>query len=128
MILVDTSVWVDHFNQKDTYVHDQLAAGNLAIHIMVIGELACGNLRNRATTMSNLYKIPRLAELSHDSVIEAIEREQLMGKGIGFIDAHLICTTLQHKGARLWTRDRRLFQLADELGVAFNENESDSRE
>ena len=122
MILVDTSVWIDHLNANEPHVLLHLAAGNLAIHSMVIGELACGNLRNRSETISHLYAIPQFEELSHDFVMQAIEQQRLMGRGIGFIDAHLISATLEHEGARLWTRDQRLHELAEELGVAYVEN------
>ena len=124
MILVDTSVWIDYLRAHDPHVLGHLTAGSLAIHSMVIGELACGDLSNRSETIAHLFAIPKLEELSNDIVIEAIEQQEWMGRGIGFIDAHLIASTLHHRGAKLWTRDKNLRQLAQELGVAYAETTS----
>ena len=95
------------------------------MHSMVIGELACGNLPNREATMDLLTGIPKLAELSNELVTARIEDNSLMGRGIGFVDAHLVCAVLAHEGARLWSRDRRLHQVAAELGVAFVEDDDE---
>ncbi len=95
---------------------------------MVIGELACGNLRARDARMAELNDVPRIPELGHDTVITRIEERNLMGRGIGFIDAHLICAVLEREGTRLWTRDGRLHRVAADLGVAFVEDDNASEE
>ena len=123
MILVDTSVWIDHLRARNTTMNDRLLSGNVLTHSMVIGELACGNLPDRRTRMSELRALPRITELDSYSVLSVIEERQLMGRGIGFVDAHLISAVLQHDGARLWTHDRRLNRVATDLGVAFVQND-----
>ena len=89
------------------------------MHSMVIGELVCGNLRDRVGTMAVLKAIPRIGELANETVITRIQNDALAGRGIGFVDAHLLCAVRDRKGARLWTRDRRLNDVADEFGVAY---------
>ena len=126
MILVDTSVWVDHLRAPNPTMNDRLRGGDVLTHSMVIGELACGNLPDRRTRMSELGALPRITELHNDNVIHAIEERDLMGRGIGFVDAHLICAVLKHHGVRLWTHDKRLNGVATELGVAFTENDGPS--
>ena len=121
MILVDTSVWVDHLNAPDATMTARLRANEVLIHSMVIGELACGNLRSREVRIAELNGVPKIAELNNDVVIAHIEERNLMGRGIGFIDAHLICAVLDQEGTCLWTRDRRLHRVAANLGVAFVE-------
>ena len=123
MILVDTSVWIDHLNAPNPAMNFRLRGGDVLTHSMVIGELACGNLPDRRTRMSQLRALPRITELDSDSVISVIEQRDLMGRGIGFVDAHLISAVLKHDGACLWTHDRRLNRVATELGVAFVEND-----
>ena len=101
----------------------RLRVGEVLMHSMVIGELACGNLSDRQARFSELHGMPKIAELDNDVVITRIAERKLMGRGIGFIDAHLICAVLEQEGARLWTRDRRLNLIATEHGVAFNESD-----
>ena len=123
MILVDTSVWVDHLRQADEGMRQHLAAANVATHPMVIGELACGNLPRRPETLVQLRTLPGLAALDDHAVLALIESNRLMGRGIGFVDAHLLGAVLAGPaGTQLWTRDRRLHELADEAGVAYFEN------
>ena len=121
MILVDTSVWIDHLRAADARLIQHLSAGELVMHSMVIGELACGNLRDRAATMNLLGAIPRIGELTNSDVIARIEKDALAGCGIGFVDAHLLCSVKARQGARLWTRDRGLMGSAKEFGVAYAE-------
>lgn len=122
MILVDTSVWVDHLRQADEGMRQHLAADNVAMHPMVIGELACGNLPRREETLAQLRTLPGLAALDDNAVLALIESSRLMGRGIGFVDAHLLGAVLTGPaGTQLWTRDRRLHELADQAGVAYFE-------
>ena len=119
MILVDTNVWVDHLRQADKDMQRHLAAGNVATHPMVIGELACGNLPRREETLAQLRTLPGLKALDDEAVVKLIESNKLMGRGIGFVDAHLLGAVLAGStGTLLWTRDKRLHELADEAGVA----------
>jgi len=121
MILVDTSVWSDPLRSADERLIRQLGAGELVTHSMVMGELACGNLRERAATMNLLDAIPKIGELTNGAVISRIEKDALAGRGIGFVDAHLLCAVKAKQGARLWTRDRGLKRIAEEFGVAYAE-------
>ena len=123
MILVDTSVWVDHLRQADEGRQEHLAAGNVATHPMVLGELACGNLPQREERLAQLRALPGLKALDDEAVVALIESNKLMGRGIGFVDAHLLGAVLAGPaGTLLWTRDRRLRELADESGVAHIED------
>ena len=122
MILVDTSVWVDHLRTPDSEMMEQLNANNVIIHPFVIGELACGNLPNRAEVLRMLRLLPQIEQATQDYVISTIETSGLMGRGIGFIDVHLICSVLDSSDTLLWTRDNRLGQIAVELGVAYDES------
>ena len=122
MIPVDTSVWIDHLRMSDLALLENLRSGQVLMHTMVVGEVACGNLPRRAETLRSMRSLPRIKELSHELVLSRIESRNLKGRGIGFIDAHLICSVLEHGETLLWTRDRRLQRVAEDLRVAFSEN------
>ncbi len=122
MILVDTSVWIDHLRSPEPELVELLRTDEVLIHTMIIGELACGTFKTRAQRLRDWWALPRIAELNHDRVVSVIESRNLMGRGIGFVDAHLLCAVLSHNGTALWTRDRRLEELAQELGVVFSES------
>ncbi len=121
MILVDTSVWIDHLRKGDDTLVSLLNSTQVSTHPFVIGELACGNLSNRVTFLSLLKNLPTIQPALHDEVLFFIEHNQLMGRGIGFIDAHLLASLALSKQTFLWTRDKRLAALAEKLGMAFNE-------
>lgn len=118
MILVDTSVWVAHLRAGDPALAALLDGNRVAMHPFVLGELACGNLRRRAELLALLGRLPRVAVARDDEVLFFIERHALMGRGIGYLDAHLLAAVALDGGARLWTRDKRLHALAGELGLA----------
>lgn len=118
MILVDTSVWVAHLRAGDPALAALLDGNRVAMHPFVLGELACGNLRRRAELLALLGRLPRVAVARDDEVLFFIERHALMGRGIGYGDAHLLAAVALDGGARLWTRDKRLHALAGELGLA----------
>jgi predicted nucleic acid-binding protein len=116
VILVDTSVWVDHLRSGIPELAARLEGGEVLIHPWVIGELACGNLRDRHRVLSLLQGLPMAPTASDPEVLSMLETHQLMGRGIGWIDAHLLASALLAHGA-LWTRDRRLAGIAEELGA-----------
>jgi predicted nucleic acid-binding protein len=107
VILVDTSVWVDHFRRGNARLKLLLEDGETATHPMVLGELACGNLPRRRETLHLLESLPAIPQAPDRLVREAIETRRLWGKGIGWIDAHLVVASLI-SGVPLWTLDRRL--------------------
>lgn len=119
MILVDTSVWVDHLRSHDEQLFGLLMQGVVSIHPMIIGELACGHLQNRMQLMDLLQSLPASPEATHRETIFLLESHQLMGKGIGYIDLHLLAACLISDNAHLWTRDKRLAGIAESLGIAF---------
>jgi predicted nucleic acid-binding protein len=121
MILVDTSVWVDHLRRGDKTLTRLLTQGQVCIHPMIIGELACGHLQNRKQLIDLWQNLPCSVEASHPEVMLFVESHRLMGQGIGFVDAHLLTSTRLTANARLWTRDKRLVSVAQSLGVEFSD-------
>ena len=120
MILVDTSVWVEHLRRGLPRLASLLQEGEALIHPWVIGELACGNLRNRQEVLELLQGLPAATVASDTEVLLLIERGHLMGRGIGYVDVHLLASArLSH--CRLWTQDRRLAAVAEELGLGASE-------
>ena len=120
MILVDTSVWVDHLRAGDEELTALLNNSQVLMHSFVLGELACGNLRNREAVLKLLQNLPQAPVASDAEVLFFIEQHRLMGRGIGFIDAHLLAATALAVPVRLWTRDRRLTATASDLGLAYD--------
>ena len=123
MILVDTSVWVDHLRSGVPLLANLLQEGEILIHPWVIGEIACGNLRNRQQVLDLLLGLPTALVASDSEVLLLIERGNLMGRGIGYVDAHLLAAAKLSRCA-LWTQDRRLAVVAQEQGLAFAEDGS----
>lgn len=117
MILVDSTVWVDHLRRGDPKLADLLNAGLVWTHPYIIGEIALGSLRNRETILGALRDLPSATHASDDEVQSFIERQPLYSLGIGYIDAHLLAATRLTPGMRLWTRDRRLHEVASRLGL-----------
>lgn len=124
MILVDTSVWIDHLHRSDAQLAWLLDQGEVLMHPFVLGELACGNLSNRAQLLQLLRLLPPCTPATDAEVLHFIERRQLAGKGIGYIDAHLLAAVALGGTTRLWTRDRRLAALAHTLGDAIDIDDS----
>ncbi|MDA3874034.1 MAG: PIN domain-containing protein [Kiritimatiellae bacterium] len=118
MILVDTSIWIDHFRKISPPLVAQLDAEEVAIHPFVLGELACGNLKNRREIIALLHALPHVTKVRDDEILLFVEQKALMGRGIGLIDIHLLATCLLDR-CTLWTRNRRLRALAGEIGIAF---------
>ena len=120
MILVDTSVWIDHFRRGDARLASLLDSGQVWCHDFVVGELACGRLERRTEILSYLNNLPRAATAEHAEVLGLVERRRLSGEGLGWIDVHLLAAALID-GLPLWTRDRALHAAAQRLGVGFAE-------
>ena len=117
MVLVDTSVWVDHLRRHNAALADLLSAGEVTCHPFVIGELACGSIGNRAEVLSLLAALASLPKAGDSEVLGFIERLGLMGQGLGLVDVHLLAScALAH--VPLWTRDRALDASARGLGLA----------
>ena len=116
MILVDTSVWVDHLRAGDPALAGLLETGRVLAHPFVIGELALGNLRQRQL-LRWLHDLPAAPTAADAEVLSFIERRALAGSGIGYVDAHLLASA-QLGAAALWTRDTRLSAVAERLGLA----------
>lgn len=119
MILPDTSIWINHLRANEPQLVVLLNDNQVLMHAMVIGELACGNLRDRGQTLRFLSGLPRLPSVSDREALFFIERHQLMGSGIGYVDAHLLAAVMRVESARLWTADRRLSDIATSLGIGY---------
>ncbi len=117
MILVDTSVWIDHLRAKDDDLVELLHRDQVLIHPFVLGELALGNLNNRAAVLNSLREMPRTPVATNDEVLHFIDQSNLYGIGIGYIDAHLLAAVRLLPGTMLWTRDRRLLAAGQRLGM-----------
>jgi predicted nucleic acid-binding protein len=118
LILVDSSVWVDHLRAGDAVLIGLLNAGMVLAHPFVIGELALGNLRQREPVLSALSDLPRAVVATDAEVLHFIGRHSLFGRGAGYIDVHLLAAVRLTAGAELWTRDKRLHGLAVQLSLA----------
>ena len=119
MVLVDTSVWIDHLRKGNTRLDSLLLNASVLIHPFVIGELTCGNLKNRLAFLTLLEKLPMIQPARHEEVLFFIEHNQLMGRGIGYVDVHLLASLALSKHTFLWTRDKRLALVAQQLGMAY---------
>jgi len=122
VILVDTSVWVDHLRKRDPAVAAALDAGRVAMHPFVLGEIACGNLTHRAQVLALMRDLPCAPIATENEAMDFIDRRKLMGRGIGYVDVHLLASVVLSGTGRLWTRDRRLAGVADELSLAFGDD------
>ena len=120
MILVDTSVWIDHLRRGNARLVAALDAGLVRIHPLIIGEIALASLRQREVILSALHALPRVTMATDGEVMTLIDSERLDGLGVGFVDVHLIAATRLTPGGRLWTLDRRLTTVAGRLGLALS--------
>ena len=119
MILVDTSVWIDHLRQGDEGLSRLLNESRVLMHPFVLGELACGNLVNRQEVVALLGDLPRSEIASDDEVLFFIERKKLMARGLGYIAVHVLTAVALHGSGRLWTRDKRLHAVADSMRLVY---------
>lgn len=122
MILVDTSVWIDHLRSGEPELATALEGGRVIMHPFVLGELACGNLVNRREVLRLLNNLPAAPTATVPEALDFIEHRALMGRGIGYIDVHLLASTALADDVRIWTRDRRLVAAAAELELVFDED------
>ena len=118
MVLVDTSIWVTHFREGDRHLEALLLDAAVMCHPFIVGELACGNLRNRNEILSLLQALPIAPIIEFDEFLYFVDRNQLMGRGIGFVDVHLLASS-QLAGIPLWTSDKKLMSVAIKLDLAY---------
>ena len=118
-VLVDTSVWIDHLRGSVDLLVALLNNHRVLMHSMIRGELACGHLHHRLQILTLLQHLPHVSEATHDEAMTFMDNKQLMGRGIGFVDVHLLAATVLTPGARIWTRDNRLSAVAQSLGIAW---------
>ena len=118
MILIDTPIWIDHLRSGDKALAHALGERRVLTHPSVIGEIALGNLRQRALVMTLLQRLPTARVATNDEALAFIEAQKLTGTGIGLIDAHLLASVKLTPGAKLWTRDRRLHEIAARMKLA----------
>jgi predicted nucleic acid-binding protein len=119
-VLVDTSVWVDHFRRRNEALVDLLTLDLALTHPMIVTELACGTPpAPRARTLADIATLPQTRQAHLNEVRELIEREQLFGLGCGVVDLALLTSALLTPGSQLWTQDKRLVQLAQRFGIAY---------
>jgi predicted nucleic acid-binding protein len=118
VILVDTSVWVDHLRGGNRALAGLLETGMVLAHPFVIGELALGNLRQRRLVLDALTDLPQASVATDAEVLRFIEQNRLLGRGIGYVDAHLLAAVQLSAGAVLWTHDKRLHGVAERMRLA----------
>ena len=120
MVLVDTSVWVSHLRETNDALVNLLNDAEVICHPFVIGELACGNLKNRTTIISLMEALPMAYEAEHEEVLSFIESREVMGKGLGYVDVHLLASALLTE-VTLWTLDKRLDKAAEEFDCKYQQ-------
>ena len=116
MILVDTSIWIDHIRSRNSTLLTLLDTQQVSVHPWVTGELACGNLANRSSVLYLLKSQPQVAVASEDEVLFFIEKHRISGKGIGYLDIHFLAAAALGN-SKIWTRDKRLGEVAALLGL-----------
>ena len=120
MVLVDTSVWVSHFRETHDGLVELLNNGEVVCHPFIIGELACGNLKNRTSIISLLEALPMAFQVGHEEVLTFIEVRSVTGKGLGYVDVHLLAAALL-TGVSVWTLDKKLEKAAEELHCRYGQ-------
>jgi len=118
MVVVDTSVWVAHLRDGTIGLEELLEEGDVVCHLFIVGELACGNLKNRSEVLSLLQALPMAVHAEHEEVLQFIENHRLMGKGLGYIDVHLLASANLMR-VPLWTLDRKLNAVCSKMGLAY---------
>jgi len=119
MLLVDTSVWVIYLREGNAELEKLLDKNQVMCHRFIIGEIACGNIKNRDEILALLQQLPMTTQAKHEEVMEYIETNKLMGKGLGYTDMHLSASA-KLTGIPIWTFDKRLDEINKELGISFS--------
>jgi predicted nucleic acid-binding protein len=122
VILVDTSIWIDHLRSGNRRLRGLLDQGDVLCHPLIVGEVACGSLRHREEVLALLDQLPKAVVAEHAEVLEFLNLRRLYGKGIGWIDLHLLAS-VHLSNALLWTADSRVEKVAAELGCAARDNQ-----
>ena len=125
MILVDTSVWIDHLRKNDPHLQLLLLDGEVVCHPLVVGELVCGNLKNRKEIINLLQALPIVPQIEFEEYLYFVEEHKLFGKGIGYIDIHLLASAKLSQ-TKIWTLDKRLKSTAIELGISYKKQRKPS--
>lgn len=125
MILADTSVWVDHLRRGDTRLRALLENARVLAHPFIVGEIACGSLSDRTVVLELLRGLPMASVAEAEEVLELIERHRIHGKGLGYVDVHLLAAVALTPGSTLWTRDKRLHETAVSLRCAYLEDDEE---
>jgi len=118
MILIDTSVWVNHLRKSEPRLQTLLLAGEVYCHPFIIGELACGSIKNRQEIISLLQSLPSTRTVNDNEFLYFIEQNKIYSKGIGYVDIHLLAST-KLESIKLWTEDKRLKNVATTLGLSY---------
>jgi len=118
MVLVDTSIWISHFQEENPHLKELLLEGSVVCHPFVIGELACGNIKNRNEIIPLLQALPQAEILEDEEILRFIENKRLMGSGIGLVDIHLLASSLL-TNVLLWTADKQLRSVASKLNILY---------
>ena len=118
MILVDTSVWIDHLNRADPMLIALLSEERVLIHPYVVGEISLGSLRDREVVLGALLDLPTVPVATPEETFYLIEREGLFNRGIGYVDTSLLASARLEPGVTIWTRDKRLKNVADDLQLS----------
>lgn len=119
MVIADTSIWIVHLRQGHRRFEEMLLNADVACHQFIIGELACGKLKNRTEILRLLHTLPLVSTISTDELLYFIEQHALMGKGLGFVDIHLLASA-KLSGFPLWTKDNKLHEAALKMKVAYS--------
>jgi predicted nucleic acid-binding protein len=118
MVLVDTSVWIDHFRRANADLAQLLLDQQVLCHRFVIGELACGHLVNRKQILTDLSALPQVQEATHEEAFAFVDRHALHGSGVGWVDVHLLASCLLSR-VRIWSRDKPVRRAAQVLSILY---------
>ena len=119
MVLVDSSIWIDHLRKPILEFYELLERHDVLAHPLLIGEIAMGSLKDRAPFLQSLSELPTAVLAREEEVLRMVEKDELHGLGIGYIDAHLLAATRLTPDAELWTRDTRLDSIAEAMGLRY---------
>ena len=119
MVLVDTSVWISHLRDSNSFLEELLNKGIVLCHPFIVGELACGNIKNRNEILSLLKSLPMVSVVEHDEVLTFIEDRKLARKGLGYVDVHLLASAILSDSA-IWSLDKKLSEIA--IDISFGPN------